>query len=123
MAVHLERGIATAACEAHYVVLAVIYHDSGLIDGPRSLKPCFGDMKPISCDTDGMFRASLDAQRKVKVLMCGDIVRKQQMDLQENTVLHENSAAVGLRRGLVYMKLSLGSYNSNHCPLHFVLEI
>lgn len=33
MAVHLESGIATAACEAHYVVLAVIYHDSGLIDG------------------------------------------------------------------------------------------
>ena len=33
MVVHLESGITTAACEAHYMVLAVIYHDSRLIDG------------------------------------------------------------------------------------------
>lgn len=33
MVVHLESGIATTACEAHYMVLAVIYYDSRLIDG------------------------------------------------------------------------------------------
>lgn len=33
MVVHLESGIATAACEAHNMVLAVIYYDSRLIDG------------------------------------------------------------------------------------------
>lgn len=33
MVVHLESGIATAACEAYYVVLAIIYSDGGLIDG------------------------------------------------------------------------------------------
>lgn len=33
MVVHLESGIATAACEAYNMVLAVIYYDSWLIDG------------------------------------------------------------------------------------------
>lgn len=33
MVVHLESGIATAACEAHNMVLAVVYYDSRLIDG------------------------------------------------------------------------------------------
>lgn len=33
MVVHLERGIATAAREAHYVVLAIVYGDGGLVDG------------------------------------------------------------------------------------------
>lgn len=33
MVVHLESGIATAACEAYYVVLAIVYNDGGLIDG------------------------------------------------------------------------------------------
>lgn len=33
MVVHLESGIATTACEAHNMVLAIIYNDSGLIDG------------------------------------------------------------------------------------------
>ena len=33
IAVHLDGGIASAACEAHYMVLAVIYNDSRLIDG------------------------------------------------------------------------------------------
>lgn len=32
MVVHLERGIAAAACEAYYVVLAIIYSDGGLVD-------------------------------------------------------------------------------------------
>lgn len=32
MVVHLESGIATAACEAHNVVLSIVYQDSGLID-------------------------------------------------------------------------------------------
>lgn len=31
--VHLESGIATAACEADNMVLAIIYNDSRLIDG------------------------------------------------------------------------------------------
>lgn len=33
MVVHLESGIATAAREAYYVVLAIIYSDGGLING------------------------------------------------------------------------------------------
>lgn len=33
MVVHLESGIATTACEAYNMVLAVIYCDSRLIDG------------------------------------------------------------------------------------------
>ena len=33
MVVHLESGIATAACEAHNMVLAIIYNDSRLVDG------------------------------------------------------------------------------------------
>lgn len=33
-------------------------------------------------------QASLNAQHKVKELMCGDIVRKQQMDPQEYTEEH-----------------------------------
>ena len=33
MVVHLESGIATAACEAYNMVLAVIYYDSRLVDG------------------------------------------------------------------------------------------
>lgn len=33
MVVHLESGIATAAREAHYVVLAVVHGDGGLVDG------------------------------------------------------------------------------------------
>lgn len=33
MVVHLESGIATTACEADNMVLAVIYCDGGLIDG------------------------------------------------------------------------------------------
>lgn len=33
MVVHLERGIATAAREADYVVLAVVHDDGGLVDG------------------------------------------------------------------------------------------
>lgn len=33
MVVHLQSGIATAACEAYNMVLAVIYHDGGLVDG------------------------------------------------------------------------------------------
>lgn len=33
MIVHLESGIAAAACEAHHVVLAIIDCDSRLIDG------------------------------------------------------------------------------------------
>lgn len=33
MVVHLESGIATAACEAYNMVLAVIYCDGRLIDG------------------------------------------------------------------------------------------
>lgn len=33
MVVHLERGIATAAREAYYVVLAIVYSDGGLVDG------------------------------------------------------------------------------------------
>lgn len=32
MVVHLERGIAAAACEAYYVVLAIVYSDGGLVD-------------------------------------------------------------------------------------------
>lgn len=33
MVVHLESGIATAAREAHYVVLAIVHDDGGLVDG------------------------------------------------------------------------------------------
>lgn len=33
MVVHLQSGIATAACEAYNMVLAVIHYDSRLIDG------------------------------------------------------------------------------------------
>lgn len=33
MVVHLQSGIATAACEAYNMVLAVIYYDSRLING------------------------------------------------------------------------------------------
>lgn len=33
MVVHLEGGIATAACEAYNMVLAVIHYGSRLIDG------------------------------------------------------------------------------------------
>lgn len=32
MVVHLERGIATAAREAYYVVLAIVYSDGGLVN-------------------------------------------------------------------------------------------
>lgn len=32
MVVHLESGIATAACEAYNMVPAIIYYDSGLVD-------------------------------------------------------------------------------------------
>lgn len=33
MVVHLESGIATAAGEAYYVVLAIVYSDGRLVDG------------------------------------------------------------------------------------------
>lgn len=33
MVVHLQSGIATTACEAYNMVLAVIYYDSRLING------------------------------------------------------------------------------------------
>lgn len=33
MVVHLESGIAAAACEAYNVVLAVVHYNSRLIDG------------------------------------------------------------------------------------------
>lgn len=33
MVVHLESGIATAAREAYYVVLAIVYGDGGLVNG------------------------------------------------------------------------------------------
>lgn len=33
MVVHLEGGVAATACEAHHVVLAVIDHQGGLVDG------------------------------------------------------------------------------------------
>lgn len=33
MVVHLKSGVATAACEAYYMVLVIIYHDSRLING------------------------------------------------------------------------------------------
>lgn len=33
MVVHLESGIATAAREADYVVLAIVHDDGGLVDG------------------------------------------------------------------------------------------
>lgn len=33
MVVHLESGIATAAREAYYVVLAIVYSDGGLVNG------------------------------------------------------------------------------------------
>lgn len=32
MVVHLESGVATTACEAHNMVLAIIYNGGGLID-------------------------------------------------------------------------------------------
>lgn len=52
MVVHLESGIATAACEAYNMVLAVIYHDSRLIDGDV-ISPHIEDDKYFSLILEG----------------------------------------------------------------------
>lgn len=103
MVVHLESGIATAAREAYYVVLAIVYSDGGLING-NVIRPHVEDDPYLSLilwadhnnvkrrfetTAVAIFHASLDNKWTSVITGLWALIRKQSIALHKHTYFHE----------------------------------
>lgn len=107
MVVHLECGIATAACEAHNVVLAVIYYDSRLING---------DVVCPHIEDNTNFSLILQVGNKEQVFFCVIFMHKEQFVYEATSGLSRQQACLSSKSRsfvtwAVCLVLSLGYSN------------
>lgn len=103
MVVHLECGIATAAREAYYVVLAIVYSDGGLINGDV-IRPNVEDDPYLSlilwadhnnvkrrfeATAAAKFHARLDNKWTSVITGCRVLIRNQSTAPHKHTYFHE----------------------------------